>query len=165
MEKFWDANKEQEAKLRTLRQGVIKYLRGSDFDFDENDLKRKLNKISDEERLWELQKRAGRGIKVEVTEDISHMNVTEEEYKISEAHYDTELAEEGDTVSNGKQTWAEYQSRKKAILDENSLVLDEIEKDKLERVKTMIEKGFSDKDIIEIYDLFETELRKIKDNI
>jgi hypothetical protein len=67
-----------------------------------------------------------------------------------------------------RQTFEErekYQNRKKAILDENSIVFDRIEKDKLERIKRMVEKGFSDKDIIDIYDLSETELSKIKDNI
>ncbi|MFP3727716.1 hypothetical protein U8V72_21255 [Priestia filamentosa] len=66
------------------------------------------------------------------------------------------------TISNSKETWTEYQSRKKALLDKNSRMIYAIENDKIKRIKRMIDKNLSDKDIMDVYDLTENDFKKIK---
>lgn len=72
--------------------------------------------------------------------------------------------EEWEALSKDEITVAEYKARRKAILDQNSMIDGAIWNDRLKAIKDLIDDGVSERSIMKAYDLSIEELNKIKDS-
>ncbi|PGP18654.1 hypothetical protein COA01_23210 [Bacillus cereus] len=60
MDTIWNPELERKARLEAFCDGIVHYLRTGGFEFNETELRQKLDHITDEEILMILQKKAVR---------------------------------------------------------------------------------------------------------